>query len=131
MTSMKATLMLIGDDIAAIALALVLLYVLSASGVISAAVAILIGLAAVAFFSFVAYETCRLQSMKPKVGIEAMVGKRGKVVCDLAPEGAIDVDGEYWKAFSDSPVRKGSIVEVAKVDSQRVKVKKVDDEERR
>ncbi len=103
-------------------MALALLWILTASGIISTGIAILIGALAMAYFAFVAYETYRLQSMKPKVGAETMIGKRGKAVCDLAPEGAIEVEGEYWKAVSDRPVKKGAFVEVVKVEGSKVTV---------
>ena len=39
--------------------------------------------------------------MKPRVGIEAMLGKTGVVIKDIAPEGKIQYATEIWNAMTD------------------------------
>jgi len=39
--------------------------------------------------------------MKPRVGIEAMLGKTGVVIKDIAPEGKIQYATEIWNAIAD------------------------------
>ena len=39
--------------------------------------------------------------MKPQVGIEAMLGKTGVVIKDIAPEGKIQYATEIWNAMTD------------------------------
>jgi len=38
--------------------------------------------------------------MKPRVGIEAMLGKTGVVIKDIAPEGKIQYATEIWNAIT-------------------------------
>jgi membrane-bound ClpP family serine protease len=112
----------ISDDMAAIALTIAVVWVLYSHGSIGAEAAIVIGVLAAAFFSFVAFKTYALQAMKPKVGAEVMVGKVGKAVSDLDPEGEVEIEGEYWKAVGGRPIGKGAAVRVVRVDGLKVTV---------
>ena len=52
----------------------------------------------------------------PRSGAQLMVGLRGVVTRDLAPEGYIRVRGELWRARAGTePLLKGARVEVAGV----------------
>ncbi len=129
MTSRMKGLLFVSDDIAAIVLTVAILWILTSSGIISAGMAFFIGALATTFFAFAAYKTYNLQSMKPKVGTETMIGKKGKTVCELDPEGVIEIEGECWKAISDKPVKKGVSVEIMKVDGLKVTVAQVKPEQ--
>ncbi len=52
------------------------------------------------FFLFVAGMGLKAQRAKPVTGIDAMVGRRGRVIEALAPKGIVTVNGETWKAES-------------------------------
>ncbi len=119
---MARRLLFISDDVAAALLTIAVVWTLYSSEIIGAGAAIVIGMLAVAFFSFVAFKTYALQAMKPKVGAEVMVGKRGKAVSDLDPEGEAEIEGEYWKAVGVRPIRKGAAVRVVRVDGLKVTV---------
>lgn len=119
---MARRLLFIGDDMAAALLTVAVVWVLYSHGIIGAEAAIAIGVLAAAFFSFVAFKTYALQAMKPKVGAEVMVGKRGKAVSDLYPEGEAEIEGEYWKAVGVRPIGKGDAVRVVGVDGLKVTV---------
>lgn len=58
-------------------------------------------LAALGVFSLVLYELIDpVLNKKQETGAEGMIGRRGKVVIPLTPEGLIKVQGELWKAYS-------------------------------
>ena len=50
-------------------------------------------------FSFLLYKLITPQR-KIKLGSEALIGIRGKVVTPLNPEGFVQIGGELWKASS-------------------------------
>jgi membrane protein implicated in regulation of membrane protease activity len=52
-------------------------------------------------FSVFSYHMGSRALRKPIVAPPNMVGKRGKVVSPLAPEGLVRIDGELWIANSD------------------------------
>lgn len=78
------------------------------------------------FFIVVAALTYRAQRMKPKIGMEALIGARGVVEESLNPTGKVFVEGELWNAESDEFIPKGSEVEVVEVHNLRLRVKKID-----
>lgn len=77
-----------------------------------------------AFFVFVIGKGLRAQLMPVKTGKETMVGK---IVTALTPidsrGGRIFVEGEHWKAISDTPIEQGETVEIAAVEGLTAKVK--------
>ena len=89
--------------------------------------AILLGL----FFLFGVATVVRAHKKKPEAGKEELVGKVGKVVEDLDPEGVVKLHGELWTAESRSGERipVGEKVKVVKVDGLTLIVEKF--EERR
>jgi len=58
-------------------------------------------------------------------GEAALVGERGVAYTDLKPEGQIFIHGEYWQAVSEEPVAAGDAVEVVKVVSLKLYVRRV------
>jgi membrane-bound serine protease (ClpP class) len=77
-----------------------------------------------AFFIFVIGKGLRAQRLPVKAGAETMVGR---TVTALTPidsgGGRIFVEGEYWKAVSDTPIKQGETVEVASVQGLTIRVK--------
>lgn len=77
-----------------------------------------------AFFIFVIGKGLRAQRLPVKAGAETMIGK---MVTALTPidsrSGRIFIEGEYWKAISDTPIAQGAMAEVAAVNGLTLKVK--------
>ncbi|MCE5282725.1 MAG: nodulation protein NfeD, partial [Deltaproteobacteria bacterium] len=74
------------------------------------------------FFVAVIAIAVKAQLLKPKGGKEGMVGDEGVAVTEIAMEGKVLVRGEYWSAFSDTPVAKGTKVRVVSVENMKVRV---------
>ena len=53
---------------------------------------------------------------RPKTGVEAMIGKRAKVVSALHPTGQVQLDGELWEATAPSRAEVGDTVVVRRLD---------------
>jgi len=55
-----------------------------------------------------------------RTGVETstskMIGSKGKAVTDIAPEGRVSVQGEYWWAFSRAKIGEGENVRVVGID---------------
>lgn len=64
-----------------------------------------VGLVALVITSdFVLYPFFRISySLPPQTGIQCLVGERGVVVRELAPEGYVKVRGELWRARLEGP----------------------------
>jgi membrane-bound serine protease (ClpP class) len=76
-----------------------------------------------AFFVYVGFVLVRGRRVATTTGQEGLVGEEGEALSDVGPEGGrVFVHGEYWNAFSDAPIGKGSAVRVAAVEGLRVKV---------
>jgi membrane-bound serine protease (ClpP class) len=54
-----------------------------------------------AFFVFVVRALVRAHRRPVATGIEALVGREGTAVSDLAPEGTVRVDSENWHAVAE------------------------------
>ena len=78
-----------------------------------------------AFVLFVAYVVLRVQRKKPYTGEEGLLGARGKAMSDIHTEGKVFVHGEYWRAVSDEPIKKGEKIEVVESKNLDLKVRKV------
>lgn len=75
------------------------------------------------FFVFLVGLVVRAYRKKPTTGVEGMAGEIGEVYKTLNPQGTIKVHGEFWKAVSDSPVKKGGRVEVLEADRESLLLK--------
>ena len=53
---------------------------------------------------------------KARVGVQMLVGRTAVALGAIAPRGQVRVDGEIWKARSESPVARGEDVVVRAVD---------------
>ncbi len=75
-------------------------------------VALAVSLGFTAITVFLLSLVLRAHRSKVLTGAEALPGRRGIAVEDLAPEGRIFLDGDYWNAISSAPVAKGDSVRV-------------------
>lgn len=78
------------------------------------------------FFSVTIRLAYRAWKSKPVTGSEGLVGLEGVALSDVFPEGMVLVHGEYWRARSDLPIRKGEGLIVETVQGLTLKVKKKD-----
>jgi len=75
------------------------------------------------FFVFVVGKGLRAQLLPVKAGAETMVGKMVTALTPIDSRGGrIFVEGEYWNAVSDTPIAKGSPVQIAAVEGLTLKV---------
>ncbi|MHB0869972.1 MAG: NfeD family protein [Chloroflexota bacterium] len=78
----------------------------------SAIAAVSLGLTA--FFAFVVGAVVRSRRRRPTTGQEGLMGHVGKAKTGLDPGGMVFLEGELWKAISDSgTIAEGELVEVA------------------
>jgi membrane-bound serine protease (ClpP class) len=73
-------------------------------------------LVASGFFIVVIWLAIKAQMRKHFTGVEAMTGTEAEVVTDIDNEGKVFLKGEYWKATSEKPIKKGAKVKVIKVE---------------
>ena len=73
-------------------------------------------LVASGFFIVVIWLAIKAQMRKHFTGVEAMAGTEAEVVTDIDNEGKVFLKGEYWKATSEKPIKKGAKVKVIKVE---------------
>jgi membrane-bound serine protease (ClpP class) len=73
-------------------------------------------LVASGFFIVVIWLAIKAQMRKHSTGVEAMAGAEAEVVTDIDNEGKVFLRGEYWKATSEKPIKKGAKVRVVKVE---------------
>ncbi len=76
-----------------------------------------------AFFLLLIRASLRTRRLPVSTGPEALLGKEGLVISDLAPGGTVRVDGEDWTAFAEfGPIKSGEIVEVIGVEGITLRV---------
>ncbi len=78
-----------------------------------------------AFFIAVIMLAVKAQMRKHYLGAEAMIGVEADVVSDIDREGDVFLMGEYWKATSHEPIRKGAKARIVKVDGLKLIVEEV------
>ena len=78
------------------------------------------------FFVTLATLAFRAQMRKPTTGKEGLLGAVGEVTRELAPEGKVFVEGELWNAFADTPIPKGTKVQVVNIQDLKLKVQRID-----
>ena len=94
-------------------------------GEISLAVMIPTVLFSAAFFFGIAYIGLKAQRGRSKTGGQGMVGDIGEARSDIAPEGKVYIDGEWWDAKSDTPIGEGQKVRVVKVEGMMLTVEPI------
>ncbi len=78
-------------------------------------------------FMVVLYCVVRTQRRRFFSGAEGMVGEQGKAVTAIHQDGRVFVHGEYWQAYSASPIAQGENIEVVCVgNNMRLEVKRVE-----
>ena len=116
-------LVLLLDDAAALALVLLVLWVLGIKMPlwVTIVIALLLGT-----FAFITHKVIIPSFHKKKVtGSEGMVGLVAEVIEPLTPFGVIRVEGEYWKAKSvDEDIAAGEEVEVLELNRLTLEVKR-------
>ena len=79
----------------------------------------------VLFFVFVIGMAIKTYRKKPTTGLVGMIGEEGEVFKALNPEGTVKIHGEFWKAVSEVPCKKGQRVKVVEADKETLKLKVV------
>lgn len=77
------------------------------------------------FFIVVIYLALKAQMRKHFTGAEAMIDAEAEVVKDIDNEGEVFIMGEYWKAESENPIKKGAKVKIVKVDGLKLIVEEI------
>ncbi len=77
------------------------------------------------FFFFAMGMALKAKMSKPTTGKEGLIGEKGVVITDLAPEGQVKLHGEIWTAYSDEPISAGQRIRVVAVDGMSLKVEKL------
>jgi len=77
------------------------------------------------FFVGVIFLVVKAQVRKKRTGKEGMIGLEGEVVTDLGREMKVFIRGEYWNAYSEHPLKKGSRVRVVAVEGLKLKVEEI------
>lgn len=89
---------------------------------ISLALILPTAVAVAAFAAILARVALRSHRSKVSTGVEGLVGETGEARTDIDPEGEVYVQGAYWSAYSDTPLKRGERVTVVSVDGLRLKV---------
>jgi membrane-bound serine protease (ClpP class) len=67
----------------------------------------------------------RARRNKVLTGATGMIDEIGVARTALAPEGQVQVRGEYWDAISSSPIEPGAQIRVRAVDGMKLHVEKI------
>lgn len=95
---------------------------------VSYSLIITMGLIVFILVAFLTTLAIRAHRSKVATGEEGLIGERGTASTDLAPKGKIFLHGEYWNAWSDTPIPKGATVEVTGTKGMVLKVIQVQEE---
>jgi membrane-bound serine protease (ClpP class) len=77
-----------------------------------------------AFFILVVGQGLRAQRLPVKAGAETLIGKTTTTLTPIDSQGGrIFIEGEYWRAVSDTPIEKGETAEIAAVEGLTLKLK--------
>jgi len=82
-----------------------------------------------AFFILVIWLAIKAQLRKHFSGGEAMLGTNAEAVTDIANEGKVFLEGEYWKATSEKPIKKGAKVKILKIEGLNLSVEEIKKEQ--
>lgn len=77
----------------------------------------------VLFFVFAIGMAIRVHRKKPTTGDVGLIGEVGEVFKALNLEGTVKVHGEFWKAISDEPCKKGQKIKVIDIDRDNLVLK--------
>ena len=77
----------------------------------------------------IVWAVVRNRSRPVLTGIEALIGRVGVAISDLAPRGTVRVDSEVWSAITDvEPIRAGEYVQIVAVEGVTLWVRPCDGE---
>ena len=65
-----------------------------------------------------------LRRYRLRSGPETLVGRTATVVDDVDPVGRVRLDGEFWNARAEVPVREGETVRIAGIDGLTLEVER-------
>jgi membrane-bound serine protease (ClpP class) len=82
-----------------------------------------------AFFIVVIWLALKAQLRRNYSGAEAMIDAEAQAVTDIANEGEVFYKGEYWKATSNNPIKKGAKVKILKIDGLSLSVEEIKNEQ--
>ncbi|MGV8056779.1 MAG: nodulation protein NfeD [Smithellaceae bacterium] len=82
-----------------------------------------------AFFIVVIWLAIKAQLRKHFSGAEAMINAEAEAVTDIAGEGEVFLKGEYWKATSEKPIKKGAKVKILKLEGLKLSVEEIKKEQ--
>jgi membrane-bound serine protease (ClpP class) len=68
------------------------------------------------FFIVVIWMAIKAQLRKHFTGAEAMIGIEAEALTDIANEGKVFLNGQYWNATSEKSVKKGAKVKIVRVE---------------
>lgn len=78
-----------------------------------------------AFFVWIAGAGLKIQFAESRTGRESMIGRLAHVIDETGPSGGrVFINGEYWNAVSDEPLREGEICVVDGMEGLTLQVKR-------
>ncbi|HBR16021.1 MAG: serine protease [Deltaproteobacteria bacterium RIFCSPLOWO2_12_FULL_43_16] len=78
-----------------------------------------------ALFLGAMYYGLKIRHKKPVSGMEGLIDEIGVANTDIANEGKVFIDGEYWDAWSDEQIKEGEKVKVLDVKGLKLKVVRI------
>ncbi|NTW78336.1 MAG: nodulation protein NfeD, partial [Syntrophaceae bacterium] len=82
-----------------------------------------------AFFIVVIWLAIKAQMRKHFSGAEAMINAEAEAVTDITGEGQVFFNGEYWKATSEKPIKKGAKVKILRIEGLTLSVEEIKKEQ--
>jgi membrane-bound serine protease (ClpP class) len=76
----------------------------------------------VVFFWVAARKAMEAEQMRPTHDLDALIGAVGEAKTDIYTDGTVQVAGELWSAFSESPIHAESSVRIVKREGLMLKV---------
>jgi membrane-bound serine protease (ClpP class) len=78
------------------------------------------------FFIGIIWMALKAQLRPQQAGAQAIVGREGVAVGDLHASGKVFVEGEYWEATSEIPIKAGDAVRVVGMENLKLRVEPVE-----
>ena len=82
------------------------------------------------FFIVVIWMATKAQLRKHLTGAEAMIGVETEALTDITNEGKVFLEGQYWKAISEKPIKRGTKVKIVKVKGLSLIVEEINKEQK-
>ena len=79
------------------------------------------------FFLFAVGVGLRAQRRKVSTGTAGLTGETGVTKTPVHTSGSVFVHGEFWNAFSETPIGEGADVRVVSVEGMKIKVEALDE----